>query len=82
MWHCYVYNVTLIDTKGFYPYEYMNDWEKVNGKLLLEKENFYSHLNRDYITDVGYRHVKRVCKGFTAKKLEEYHDMIKTIHYC
>ena len=37
--------------KGFYPYEYMDDWEKFNKRSLPEKEDFYSHLNRNDITD-------------------------------
>ena len=38
----------------------MDDWKKVNETSLPEKEDFYSHLNMEYITDVDYEHVKRV----------------------
>ena len=31
--------------KGFYPYEYMDDWEKFNEISLPGKEDFYSQLN-------------------------------------
>ena len=31
--------------KGFYLYEYMDDWEKFNETSLPEKEDFYSQLN-------------------------------------
>ena len=31
--------------KGFYPYEYMNEWEKYNKTLLSEKEEFHSNLH-------------------------------------
>ena len=34
-----------------YPSEYMDDWEKFNETLLTEKEDFYSHLNMEDITD-------------------------------
>ena len=44
--------------KGVYLYEYMNDWEKFKEKLLPEKEDFYSHLNMEDITDAGYTHAK------------------------
>ena len=50
--------------KGVYPYEYMDDWEKINETLLPEKEKFYSHLNIEDITDAHYTHTKRVCKEF------------------
>ena len=45
-----------------YPYQYMNDWEKFNETSLLEKEDFYSHLNMEDITDADYAPAKRVCK--------------------
>ena len=50
--------------KGVYPYEYVDDWEKFNEMTLPEKEEFYSYLNMDYITDTDYMHAKRVCKDF------------------
>ena len=36
--------------------KYINDWEKFNETLLLEKEDFYSHLNMEDITDANYTH--------------------------
>ena len=53
----------------------MDDWEKLNKTLLLEKEDFYSHLNMEDITDADYAHAKRVCKDFDIKHLEQYHDL-------
>ena len=42
----------------------MGDWEKYNEILSPEKEDFYSHLNMEDITDADYAHAKRVCKDF------------------
>ena len=53
----------------------MDDWEKFNETLLPEKEDFYSHLNMEDITDADYVHTKRVCKDFEIKSLGEYHDL-------
>ena len=61
--------------KGVYPYEYMNDWKKLNETLLPETEGFYSHLNMEDITDADNAHAKRVCKDFEIKHLGEYHDL-------
>ena len=61
--------------KGVYPYEYMDDWEKFNETSLPEKEDFYSHLNMEDITDVDYAHAKRICKDFEIKNLGEYLDL-------
>ena len=65
----------LLLQKGVYPYEYMDDWEKFNEASLPEKEDFYSHLNIEDITDADYTHAKRVCKEFEMKHLGEYHDL-------
>ena len=47
----------------------MDGWEKFNETSLPEKEDFYSHLNMEDITDTDYSHAKRVCKYFEIKKL-------------
>ena len=36
-------------------------------KSLPEKENFYSHLNMENVTDADYAHTKGVCKDFEMK---------------
>ena len=41
---------------------------KFNETSLHEKEDFYSHLYMEDITDAGYPHAKRVCKEFEIKK--------------
>ena len=41
------------------PYEYMGDWEKLN-ETLPEKEDSYSQLNMENITDADYAHAKTV----------------------
>ena len=66
-------NFILLLSKGVYPYGYIDDWEKFNETP--EKEDFYSHLNMEDITDADYVHVKRVCKDFEIKDLGEYHDL-------
>ena len=64
--------------KGVCPYEYMDNWEKVTETKLPEKEEFYSNLNMEDITDVDYIHAKRVCKEFIIKDLGEYHHLYLT----
>ena len=46
--------------KGVFSYEYMDDWEKFNETSLLKKEDFYSHLNMEDITDDITMHARRV----------------------
>ena len=59
----------------FNPYEYKDDWEKFNETSLPEKEDFYSKLNMEDITDADYTHAKRVYKDFEINTLGEYHDL-------
>ena len=61
--------------KGAFAYEYMDGWKKFNESLLPEKEDFYSRLNVEDITDADYTHAKRVCKDFKINILREYHDL-------
>ena len=61
--------------KGVFPYEYMDDWEIFNESSLPEKEDFYSHLNMEDITDADYAHTKEVCRDFEIKSLGEYYDL-------
>ena len=49
-------------SKGVYPYEYMNSWERFDETSLPDKEAFYSSLSMEDITDVDHRHAKRVFK--------------------
>ena len=53
----------------------MVDSEKFSEKSLPEKEDFYSHLNLEDITDADYAHTKRVCKSSETKNLGEYYDL-------
>ena len=53
----------------------MDEWEIFNEVSLTEKEEFYSNLNMEYITDADYIQAKRVCKDSEIKNLGEYHDL-------
>ena len=61
--------------KGFYPYEYRDDWSKFNERSLPRKEDFYSHLNMEDITDADYAHAENVRTDFEITNLGEYHDV-------
>ena len=62
----------LLLRKGVYPYEYMDSWERFNEKLFPDKEAFYSNLNMEDITEVDYRHAKRVLKNLSNINLGDY----------
>ena len=50
------------------------DCEELNETMLPEKEDFYSNLDMEDITDANYVQAKRVGKDFETKNLGEYHD--------
>ena len=65
----------LLLRKGAHPYEYMDSWERFDEPSLPDKKAFYSSLNMEDITDVGYRHAKSVLKYLNNKNLGDYHDL-------
>ena len=61
--------------KWVYPYEYKDDQEKFNEKSLPDKEDFYSHLKVEDITDADYTHANGVLKDFKMENLGECNDL-------
>ena len=55
--------------------KYFDEWEKINQTSLPEKEEFYSSLNMEDITDANYMYEKRVCQDFERKNVGEYYDL-------
>ena len=53
----------------------MDHWEKLNKTPLLEKEDFYIHLNMGDFTDPDYAHARRVYNHFEINNLGEHHDL-------
>ena len=65
----------LLLRKGVYPYEYMDTWERFSEISLPSKEDFYSKLNMEDISDIDYRHANNVFKVFKLENLGDYHDL-------
>ena len=65
----------LLLTKGVYPYEYADTWERFSEISLPSKEEFYSNLNLKDISDIDYRHASNVFKVFKLENLGDYHDI-------
>ena len=61
--------------KGVYPYEYMDEWNKFNEKVLPSKESFCSNLTLENITKTDYAHTNNVFKKININNLGEYHDL-------
>jgi hypothetical protein len=65
----------LILSKGVYPYEYMDSYERFNETELPPIEKFYSTLSESHISQEDYEHAKKVWEDFNIKNLGEYHDL-------
>ena len=61
--------------KRCFRYEYVDDWEKFDKTSSPEKEQFYSNLNMEGITDADYAHKKTICIDFEIKNIGKYHDL-------
>ena len=64
----------LMVRKGVYPYDYMDSFDKFNSPL-PKKEEFYSILNNEHISDENYKHAQNVWNTFNLKNMGEYHDL-------
>ena len=61
--------------KGIYPYDYMDSFNKFNDEQLPSKEQFYSLLNDENISDNDYLHAKDIFNNFKLKTMGEYHNL-------
>ena len=77
----YTYNIfkqeqfNLMKQKGIYPYDHMDSFEKFKQTKLPMKEQFYSILNNEHITDEDYQHAQNVWNTFKLQSMGEYHDL-------
>ena len=65
----------LLLRKGVYPYEYVDNWGRFSEISLPSKEDFYSNLNMEDISDIDYRHAINVFKVFKLENLGSFHDL-------
>ena len=64
----------LVMQKGFYPYEYMSDFEKLKKEFPI-REKFYSSLSDRKISDKENDHVLKVWNKFEMRTMKDYHDL-------
>ena len=67
--------LNLMSQKGVYPYDFMDSFEKFNQTELPNKDQFYSILNDQHITDDEYDNANKVWNTFMIKTMGEYHDL-------
>ena len=65
----------LMKQKGIYPYDHMDCFDRFNETKLPEKQDFYSILNNEHISDEQYKHAQNVWDTFNLKTMGDYHDL-------
>ena len=68
-------NTSLLTRKGVYPYDYVSSLVKLSETSLPSKEEFYSKLNDEDISDEDYQHAIKVWNTFGCKTLKDYHNL-------
>ena len=65
----------LMSQKGVYPYDYMDSFEKFDEAQIPRKEDFYSILNDQHISDEDYNYARKVWNTFKIRNMGQYHDL-------
>ena len=65
----------LLLRKSVCPYEYIDSRSNFNNTLSPSKDQFYSKLNLEHISDEDYAHAHEVWNTFNIRNLGEYHDL-------
>ena len=73
--HVFKSNTSLLTRKGVFPYDYVSSLNKLSETQLPSKDEFYSKLNDEDISDEDYQHAIRVWNTFGCKTIKDYHDL-------
>lgn len=65
----------LLSRKGVYPYEYVNKWSCYDEQALPRKNDFFSSLANEEITNTDYLHAMSVWSEFNIQTLGQYTDL-------
>ena len=66
------YQAKLLKQKGFFPYEYLDNLEKLKDTITPPQDAFYSNLSGKGINKSCYEHVLNVWEKFNIKTLKDY----------
>ena len=68
-------NTSLLTRKGVYRYDYVSSIDKLKETKLPSKEDFYSKLNDEEISEEDFQHAHNVWNTFNCQTLQDYHDL-------
>lgn len=67
--------LAMLERKGIFPYDYIDSLQRLKETSLPSKEEFYSELNYEEISDKDYEFACNVWQKFNIKTLGEYSDL-------
>ena len=65
----------LMIRKGIYPYDYIDDFNKLYTSYLPDINEFYSKLNKSKCSNEDYQQAQLVWRTFNCKTLLDYHNI-------
>ena len=66
-------HLDLLCKKGYYPYEWVDNIEKLDYDGLPPSESFYSKLNQKTISDDDCKHANKVYNTLNCSSFNDYH---------
>ena len=61
--------------KGIYPYDYIDDYERLNELKLPTQDKFYSKLTNQKCKDEDYKIAENVWKKINCQSMLDYHNI-------
>ena len=68
-------NTSLLTKKGVYPYDYVSSIDKLKETKLPSKDEFYSKLRDEEISEEDFQHAHNVWNTFNCQTFQDYHDL-------
>ena len=65
----------LVSRKGIFPYSWFDDEAKMTETGLPPREDFFSNLTEEGVSEEDYSHAKTVWEKFGMTTFKEYHDL-------